>query len=106
MPLQVWRKYKFLLFLTLVLSVPFAVIFTVIMKKRKNSKVNEEYTSYKFERMTGKFVKVNKSMTDEHYTESLMFKACFILVATTVTIVEIIIAICDTPFLYLSKKLK
>ena len=26
--------------------------------------------------------------------------------ATTVTIVEIIIAICDTPFLYLSKKLK
>lgn len=89
LPFINFRDPSFYVFLTLVLSVPFAVIFTIIMKKRKNNKGNEEYTSYKFERMTGKFVKVNKSMTDEHYTESLMFKACFILIAITVTIVVI-----------------
>ena len=27
-------------------------------------------------------------------------------IATTTTVIEIVIAICDTPFLYLSKKLK
>ena len=47
-------------------------------------------------------------INDDNYNGSML---CFsipviISIATTTSIIEIIIALCDTPFLYLSKKLK
>lgn len=48
---------------------------------------------------------------ENYFFNSLAFIGIFpipviISIATTTTIIEIIIALCDTPFLYLSKKLK
>ncbi len=87
LPFINFRDPSFYVFFVLVMSVPFALIFTVIMKARKTNDGKEEFTSYKFERLTGKFVKVNRNMTEEYYTEGLMIKSFFILVAITVTIV-------------------
>lgn len=87
LPFINFRDPSFYVFFVLVMSVPFALIFTAIMNARKTNDGKEEFTSYKFERLTGKFVKVNRNMTEEYYTEGLMIKSFFILVAITVTIV-------------------
>ena len=48
---------------------------------------------------------------ENYFFNTLAFIGIFsmnviISIATTTTIIEIVIALCDTPFLYLSKKLK
>lgn len=90
LPFINFRDPSFYVFFVLVLSVPVAVIFTVIMKNKTKNKENNEYTTYKFERGTGKFVKVNRSVSDDHYTDGLMLKAVIGLVAITITLVFVL----------------
>ena len=80
LPFINFRDPSFYVFLFLVLSVPVAVTFTLIIKKKNRNTDNGEYTAYKFDRHTGKFVKVNKNISDEHYTFNLMVKAVIGLV--------------------------
>ena len=86
LPFINFREPSFYIFLILVLSVPFAIVFTLVMKKRSQKEGSEEYTAYKFERLTGKFVKVKRNAKYKFQTDKLMLQGGILLVAVMITL--------------------
>lgn len=73
------------------------------------NKLKEKYPNNMWFR--NNFSTILCNCVENYFFNTLAFVGIFsmpviISIATTTTIIEIVIAICDTPFLYLSKKLK
>ena len=80
LPVINFRSESFYIFLTLVLSIPFAVIFTIIYQSRRGKDNKKEYETYKYEKLTGKFVKIKRNIDDKYLTTTLMYKGIFTIV--------------------------
>lgn len=82
LPFINFRDPSFYTFLAIVLSVPFAIVFTLISQSRKNITEATEYETFKFEKGSGKFVKVSRDISEKFDTHRLMVKGGIIIVAT------------------------
>lgn len=80
LPVINFRSESFYIFLTIILSIPFAVIFTIIYQSRRGKDNKKEYETYKYEKLTGKFVKIKRNIDDKYLTATLMYKGIFTIV--------------------------
>lgn len=93
LPVINFQSESFYLFLAIVLSIPFSLVFTAIYKSKEKNEKNTEYTGYHYERKTGKFVKTQKSISEKYNVNNLMGKGCIILWIALFTLV-ILFSIC------------
>ncbi len=82
LPVINFRDPGFYIFLTLVLSLPVALIYTVIVKKNEKKETKTEFEAYRYDRKIGKFVKTNRSVSEKYRTNNLLTKGFVMLVCT------------------------
>ena len=89
LPFINFRDPSFYVFLVLVLSVPVGIVYTLIVKNKTKNSEQQEYTTYKFEKRTGKFKKVSCDISEKYNTDKLMLQALVILASVVLTVVII-----------------
>ena len=89
LPFINFRDPSFYVFLVLVLSVPVGIVYTLIVKNKTKNSEQQEYTTYKFEKRTGKFKKVCCDISEKYNTDKLMLQALVILASVVLTFVII-----------------
>ena len=89
LPFINFRDPSFYVFLVLVLSVPVGIVYTLIVKNKTKNSEQQEYTTYKFEKRTGKFKKVCCDISEKYNTDKLMLQALVILASVVLTVVVI-----------------
>lgn len=80
LPFLNFRDISFYFYLMLVLAFPVAIIYAIIKKRYQKNDKNTKYTTYRFNKRTGKFEKVFKDITDKYQTNHLIMRGIFLVV--------------------------
>lgn len=75
-----FRSRGFYFILALICIIPFTIIYTLIMKKRQKTTTKVEFNSYKYERKTGKFVKVKRDISEKYVFSRLISQGISIVI--------------------------
>lgn len=81
LPFLNFRTVGFYFYLMLVASLPGAIIYTIIKKKLQKNNRKTTYTSYRFDKFTGKLEKVKKDISLKYRTSNLLINGTFLIVA-------------------------
>lgn len=89
LPFINFRDPGFYFFLMIVASLPVGIIYSIIAKTRSKKEKRTEYTTFKFNKRTGSFVKVQKEIAEKYETKSLLVKGIvgFVMVIFGLTII-------------------
>ncbi len=81
------RSQGFYVILALILIVPVSIIYTVIMKKKQKTTKKVEFHTYKYERRTGKFVKVQRDISEKFRLPRLFTQGAVMVVGFFIVLV-------------------
>lgn len=87
LPVLSFRNPGFYFFLMIVLSLPVGIVYTIIMKKKEQSDTRVECEGFEYNKKTGKFIKVKKSISTKYDTDTLLIKSAIGLFASVLILV-------------------
>lgn len=84
-----FRHQGFYGIVSLICVLPGSIIYAVIMKRKQITTTKTQYESFRYERRTGKFVKVKKDISEKYRISSLLGKGASLIIAFFMVLVAI-----------------